>query len=55
MGRKKTASGRHNFYLTDAQWKLLGSLSKKTGLSISEILRRAIDDYTDRFRKRERG
>ena len=43
---------RRNFYLTDLQFKRLNSISKKLGLSASEILRRAIDEYWERFEKK---
>lgn len=34
---------RVNFHLTEVQIKKLKTLSKKTGLSVAEIIRRAID------------
>jgi hypothetical protein len=40
---------RRNFYLTDLQYKRLNSISKKTGLSASEVLRRAFDEYWERY------
>ena len=36
---------RHNFYLPKQQMEALKALSKETGLSMSEHMRRAIDDY----------
>lgn len=45
-------AARRNFYLSDLQLKRLNSMSKKLGLSASEILRRAIDEYWERFRKK---
>lgn len=45
---------RRNFYLSDLQLKRLNTLSKKLGLSASEILRRAIDDYWERFERKEK-
>ena len=45
---------RRNFYLSDLQLKRLNSMSKKMGLSASEILRRAIDEYWERYEKREK-
>ena len=45
---------RMNFYLTDIQVKRLQVMSKKTGLTASEVLRRAIDEYWERFEKKER-
>jgi len=48
-------SKRMNFYLAEIQIKRLNSMSKKTGLSASEILRRAIDEYWEKFKEKERG
>ena len=53
-GGNKTMGERRNFYLTDMQLKRLNTMSKKLGLSASEILRRAIDEYWERFEKKER-
>ena len=47
-------SVRANFYLAEIQMKRLKAMSKKTGLSASEILRRAIDEYWERFEKKGR-
>ena len=44
---------RRNFYLTDLQLKRLNTISKKLGLSASEILRRAVDAYWEKFEKKE--
>ena len=46
---------RMNFYLADLQIRRLRAINKKTGLPLSDILRRAIDDYWERFEKRGRG
>ncbi|MGD0626603.1 MAG: ribbon-helix-helix domain-containing protein [Thermodesulfobacteriota bacterium] len=40
-----------NFYVATAQIKGLKALSKKTGLSVSEHVRRAIDEYLKEQRK----
>ena len=40
---------RINHNLTENQFKYLKALSKKNGLSASEILRRALDEYFDRI------
>ncbi len=40
---------RINHNLTENQIKYLQALSKKNGLSASEILRRALDEYFDRI------
>lgn len=45
---------RMNFYLADLQIKRLKTINKKTGLPLSDILRRAIDEYWERFEKREK-
>jgi len=45
---------RMNFYLTDVQVERLQIISKKTGLTASEIIRRAVDEYWEKFRKKER-
>jgi hypothetical protein len=47
-------AARRNFYLSEMQLKRLSSMSKKMGLSASEILRRAIDEYWERFVKKEK-
>jgi metal-responsive CopG/Arc/MetJ family transcriptional regulator len=46
---------RVGFYLTDMQIKELKKVSKKTGLSVSEIIRRAIDGYLERFERKGKG
>ena len=44
---------KFTFYLPEQQMERIRKLSKQTGLSVSELLRRAIDDllakYEDRF------
>ena len=45
---------RRMFYLTDSQFKRLGWICKKTGLSASEILRRAFDEYWEKFERKGR-
>jgi len=45
---------RRMFYLTDLQYKRLSLICKKTGLSASEILRRAFDEYLERIERKER-
>ncbi len=46
---------RVGFYLTDLQIRELKKVSKKTGLSVSEIIRRAIDEHLEKYRIREKG
>ena len=36
---------RVNYHLTELQIEKLKKLSKQTGLSIAELIRRAIDEY----------
>ena len=36
---------RVNYHLTEKEIKQLKALSKKAGLSIAEIIRRAVDEY----------
>jgi len=45
---------RVNFYLSEIQIKRLKMMSKKTGLSASEVLRRAIDEYWEKFKEKEK-
>ncbi len=39
---------RLNFYLTDIQVKRLQMMTRKTELTASEIIRRAIDEYWEK-------
>jgi len=43
---------RMNFYLADMQIKRLKALQRKTGLPLSDILRRAIDEYWERYERK---
>ena len=36
---------RHNLFFDVEQWKALLKFAKKTGLSVAEHIRRAVDDY----------
>ena len=40
---------RVGFYLTDLQIKNLKKVSKKTGLTVSEIIRRAVDEHLKQY------
>lgn len=51
----KRARVRTNFYLTTLQTEKLKKLSAKTGLTASEILRRAIDEYWERQKSKKEG
>ena len=52
IGGREIMAIRANFYLSELQVKRLKMMSKKTGLSASEILRRAIDEYWEKFKKK---
>jgi predicted DNA-binding protein len=54
-GGNRVMGERRNFYLSDLQLKRLNTMSKKLGLSASEILRRAIDEYWERFERKAKG
>ena len=41
---------RVGFYLTNIQIKNLKNVSKKTGLTVSEIIRRAIDEHLEQYK-----
>jgi predicted DNA-binding protein len=41
---------RMNFYLADIQIRRLKAITKKTGLPLSDILRRAIDEYWETYK-----
>ncbi len=43
---------RTNIFLTEKQIAALKALAEKTGLSYSELIRRAIDEYLARHAKR---
>jgi aspartate/methionine/tyrosine aminotransferase len=45
---------RVGFYLTDLQIQTLKKVSKKTGLTVSEIIRRAVDGYLEKFERKAR-
>ena len=52
MGYKKSMMIRKNIHLSDRQLLRLRELSKREGLAVAELIRRAIDDYLD---TKERG
>lgn len=39
---------RTNIYLTDPQMKKFKAISKKTGLSVAEIIRRVLDEWLEK-------
>lgn len=45
---------RVGFYLTDMQIKQLKKASKKTGLTVSEIIRRAVDEELKKYETQKR-
>ena len=46
---------RVDLYLSEIQIKRLKTMSKKTDLSVSELVRRAIDEYWEKFERKGRG
>jgi predicted DNA-binding protein len=47
---------RTNIFLTRTELKKLRALSSKTGAPVAELVRRAIDEYLERFEgKQKRG
>ena len=45
---------RVGLYLTDPQTKKLKEVSKKTGLTVSDLIRRSLDDWLERYEEKER-
>jgi hypothetical protein len=45
---------RVGLYLTEPQVKKLKDISNKTGLAVSDLIRRALDDWLEKFEERER-
>jgi predicted DNA-binding protein len=46
---------RCNFYLADIQIKKLKAIQERTGLPLSDILRRAIDAYWEKYEKKAKS
>ena len=44
---------RVNFVLTEPQIKNLNQISETTGLSVSEIIRRAVDDWIEKYEEKQ--
>ena len=40
---------RTNIYLTEPQMKKFKTISKKTGLAVSDLIRRALDEWLERY------
>lgn len=45
---------RVGLYLTEPQVRSLKDISDKTGLTVSDLIRRALDDWLEKFDERER-
>jgi len=45
---------RVGLYLTEPQVKKLKEISKKTGLTVSDLIRRSLDDWLERYDEKER-
>jgi Arc/MetJ-type ribon-helix-helix transcriptional regulator len=45
---------RVGLYLTDPQTKKMKEISKKTGLTVSDLIRRSLDDWLERYEEKER-
>jgi len=44
---------RINITISDVHIKRLRTMSKKTGIAVSELIRRAVDDYWEKFERKE--
>jgi len=45
---------RVGIYLTEFQIKKFKEFSKKTGLTVSDLIRRSLDDWIERYEEKER-
>jgi len=45
---------RVGLYLTEPQIKRLKEISKKTGLAVSDLMRRSLDDWFEKYEEKER-
>jgi aspartate/methionine/tyrosine aminotransferase len=50
-----TLGQRVGFYLTDLQIQNVKKVSKKTGLTVSEIIRRALDEWLERYEQKPKS
>jgi hypothetical protein len=46
---------RTNIFLTRTELRKLRALSKKTGAPVAELVRRAVDEYLERFERKGKG
>ena len=46
--RTKTDMVRKDFYITKNQIDLISTISKKKGITFSELMRRVMDDYLEK-------
>ena len=52
MPRRSMNGHRVHVILTDPQYKGINKLAKSSGLGVSELMRRAIDDYLAKAKKK---
>ena len=45
---------RTNIYLTEPQTKKFKAISKKTGLTVSDLIRRALDEWLEKYEEKGR-
>ena len=45
---------RFDLYLADIQIKKLKAIAKKTGYSSAELIRKAVDEWLERFERKEK-
>ena len=45
---------RFGVYLTEMEVKKLRAIQKKTGLSVAELIRRAVDGWLEEYERKER-
>jgi hypothetical protein len=45
---------RVGLYLTEPQTKKIKEISKKTGLTVSDLIRRSLDDWVEKYEEKER-
>jgi len=45
---------RINITISDVHIKRLKTMSKKKGVTVSELIRRAVDEYWDRYEKKQK-